>query len=30
MGGSGKDGSGLAGLEFYDRNPTRPVIKKIL
>ena len=26
MGGS--VGSGLAGLEFYDPNPTRPAIKK--
>ena len=30
MGGSGQDGSGLAGLEFYDPNPTRPVIKRNL
>ena len=25
----GRVGSGLAGLKFYDSNPTRPTIKKI-
>ena len=29
MGGSGRVGSGLMSLEFYDPNPTRPTIKKI-
>ena len=28
MGGSGRVGSGLMSLEFYDPNPTRPAIKK--
>ena len=28
MGGSSRVGSGLAGLEFYDPNPTRPTFKK--
>ena len=27
MGGSGRIGSGLTGLEFYDPNLTQPIIK---